>query len=230
MNVTEAQALADRIRSEMAKTIVGQASTGDLLLIALLARGHVLLEGPPGAAKTLMAQTFARTLGVGFGRIQFTPDLMPGDIIGSNIFNFQTSAFTLTRGPIFCDLLLADETMPAAQGLGVLGRVGVVGGHVLAHDGGGVAGDVEAGADPVLHAHADHGFGADAVPSPLLAADERLDLLDIVLVRHGLRNPLLAGHPPDGAFGGLPCDAGMTGNRVPMKSFCQTLQFRLVML
>jgi MoxR-like ATPase len=102
----------------MAKTIVGQASTVDLLLIALLARGHVLLEGPPGAAKTLMAQTFARTLGVGFGRIQFTPDLMPGDIIGSNIFNFQTSAFTLTRGPIFCDLLLADEinrTPPKTQ-------------------------------------------------------------------------------------------------------------------
>ena len=118
MNVTEAQALADRIRSEMAKTIVGQASTVDLLLIALLARGHVLLEGPPGAAKTLMAQTFAKTLGVGFGRIQFTPDLMPGDIIGSNIFNFQTSAFTLTRGPIFCDLLLADEinrTPPKTQ-------------------------------------------------------------------------------------------------------------------
>ena len=118
MNVTEAQALADRIRSEMAKTIVGQASTVDLLLIALLARGHVLLEGPPGAAKTLMAQTFARTLGVRFGRIQFTPDLMPGDIIGSNIFNFQTSAFTLTRGPIFCDLLLADEinrTPPKTQ-------------------------------------------------------------------------------------------------------------------
>ena len=118
MNVTEAQALADRIRSEMAKTIVGQASTVDLLLIALLARGHVLLEGPPGAAKTLMAQTFARTLGVRFGRIQFTPDLMPGDIIGSNIFNFQTSAFTLTPGPIFCDLLLADEinrTPPKTQ-------------------------------------------------------------------------------------------------------------------
>jgi MoxR-like ATPase len=118
VNVTEAQALADRIRSEMAKTIVGQASTVDLLLIALLARGHVLLEGPPGAAKTLMAQTFARTLGVRFGRIQFTPDLMPGDIIGSNIFNFQTSAFTLTPGPIFCDLLLADEinrTPPKTQ-------------------------------------------------------------------------------------------------------------------
>jgi MoxR-like ATPase len=118
VNVAEAQALADRIRSEMAKTIVGQSSTVDLLLIALLARGHVLLEGPPGAAKTLMAQTFARTLGVRFGRIQFTPDLMPGDIIGSNIFNFQTSVFTLTRGPIFCDLLLADEinrTPPKTQ-------------------------------------------------------------------------------------------------------------------
>ncbi len=118
MNVTEAQDLAGRIRSEMAKTIVGQADTVDLLLISLLAKGHILLEGPPGTAKTLMAQTFAQTLGVKFGRIQFTPDLMPGDIVGANIFNFQTSAFTLTRGPIFCDLLLADEinrTPPKTQ-------------------------------------------------------------------------------------------------------------------
>jgi MoxR-like ATPase len=67
------------------------------------------MEGPPGTAKTLLAQSFAATLGLQFGRIQFTPDLMPGDILGSNLFNFQTSQFTLTRGPIFCDLLLADE-------------------------------------------------------------------------------------------------------------------------
>ncbi|NBB16262.1 AAA domain-containing protein [Caulobacter sp. SLTY] len=118
MNVAEAQALATRIRGEVAKTVVGQADTIDLMLIALLAKGHILLEGPPGTAKTLLAQTFARTLGVSFGRIQFTPDLMPGDIVGANIFNFQTSAFTLTRGPIFCDLLLADEinrTPPKTQ-------------------------------------------------------------------------------------------------------------------
>jgi len=118
VNVAEAQALATRIRGEVAKTVVGQADTIDLMLIALLAKGHILLEGPPGTAKTLLAQTFARTLGVSFGRIQFTPDLMPGDIVGANIFNFQTSAFTLTRGPIFCDLLLADEinrTPPKTQ-------------------------------------------------------------------------------------------------------------------
>jgi MoxR-like ATPase len=79
------------------------------LLIALFSGGHVLLEGPPGTAKTFLAQCFAATVGLDFKRIQFTPDLMPGDITGSNIFNFQTSQFSLTRGPIFCDLLLSDE-------------------------------------------------------------------------------------------------------------------------
>ena len=65
---------------------------------ALLSKGHILLEGPPGLAKTLLAQAFARTLQLDFGRIQFTPDLMPGDVLGANVFNFQTSAFTLRRG------------------------------------------------------------------------------------------------------------------------------------
>ena len=118
MNVADVQALAERIRGETAKAVVGQSETIELMLIALLAKGHVLIEGPPGTAKTFLAQCFARTLGVRFGRIQFTPDLMPGDIIGSNLFNFQTSSFTLTRGPIFCDLLLADEinrTPPKTQ-------------------------------------------------------------------------------------------------------------------
>ena len=118
MNVADAQSLAEGVRKEIAKAVVGQADTIELMLIALLAKGHILLEGPPGTAKTFLAQSFARTLGVEFGRIQFTPDLMPGDIIGSNLFNFQTSAFTLTRGPIFCDLLLADEinrTPPKTQ-------------------------------------------------------------------------------------------------------------------
>jgi MoxR-like ATPase len=111
-------ALAADIRAEVAKGVVGQAETVEHLLIALLARGHVLLEGPPGTAKTFLAQCFAATLGLDFGRIQFTPDLMPGDILGSNLFNFQTSQFTLTRGPIFCNLLLADEinrTPPKTQ-------------------------------------------------------------------------------------------------------------------
>lgn len=117
-SLSDVRALADAIRAEVAKAIVGQAETVDHLLIALLAQGHVLLEGPPGTAKTFLAQTFAATLGLDFGRIQFTPDLMPGDILGSNLFNFQTSQFTLTRGPIFCDVLLADEinrTPPKTQ-------------------------------------------------------------------------------------------------------------------
>jgi MoxR-like ATPase len=118
VNVTEVKSLAHNIRYEVAKAIVGQDEAVELMLIALFCSGHVLLEGPPGTAKTFLAQCFARTLGLGFGRIQFTPDLMPGDILGSNLFNFQTSQFTLTRGPIFCDLLLADEinrTPPKTQ-------------------------------------------------------------------------------------------------------------------
>ncbi|VAV87556.1 MoxR protein [hydrothermal vent metagenome] len=118
MKIEELKALADNIRGEVAKAIIGQEEIVDHLLIALFSSGHVLLEGPPGTAKTFLAQCFAATLGLDFGRIQFTPDLMPGDIIGSNLFNFQTSKFTLTRGPIFCDLLLADEinrTPPKTQ-------------------------------------------------------------------------------------------------------------------
>ncbi len=118
MSLADVRSLADAIRTEVAKAVVGQADTVDGLLIALMAQGHVLLEGPPGTAKTFLAQCFAATLGLDFGRIQFTPDLMPGDILGSNLFNFQTSQFTLTRGPIFCDLLLADEinrTPPKTQ-------------------------------------------------------------------------------------------------------------------
>ncbi|WP_332660919.1 AAA family ATPase [Brevundimonas sp.] len=118
MDVNEVAAIAARIRTEIARAVVGQDPAVDLLLTALFAGGHVLLEGPPGTAKTLLAQSFARTVGLDYGRIQFTPDLMPGDIIGANLFNFQTSSFTLTRGPIFCELLLADEinrTPPKTQ-------------------------------------------------------------------------------------------------------------------
>jgi MoxR-like ATPase len=114
----EVQALAAEIRGEVAKAVVGQEATVELMLVALFAGGHILLEGPPGTAKTLVAHSFARAVGLEFGRIQFTPDLMPGDIIGANLFNFQTSTFTLTRGPIFTELLLADEinrTPPKTQ-------------------------------------------------------------------------------------------------------------------
>jgi MoxR-like ATPase len=118
MQLSEVQDLANRIRAEVAKAIVGQEETVDLLLTALFCGGHVLLEGPPGTAKTLLTQSLAASLALEFGRIQFTPDLMPGDIIGTNLFNFQTSSFTVVRGPVFCELLLADEinrTPPKTQ-------------------------------------------------------------------------------------------------------------------
>lgn len=118
MTLDDVRDLAGTIRAEVAKAVVGQDVVIDHLLTALFAGGHVLLEGPPGTAKTFLAQTFATALGLDYGRIQFTPDLMPGDILGSNLFNFQTSQFTLTRGPIFHELLLADEinrTPPKTQ-------------------------------------------------------------------------------------------------------------------
>ena len=118
MDAGDIRQLAGRIREEVGRALVGQVATVDLITTAVLSGGHILLEGPPGTAKTFMAQCFARVLGLQFGRVQFTPDLMPGDIIGGNIFNFQTSQFTLTRGPVFCELLLADEinrTPPKTQ-------------------------------------------------------------------------------------------------------------------
>jgi MoxR-like ATPase len=102
----------------MAKTVVGQTEAMNLVLVALIARGHILMEGVPGTAKTLMVKTLARTLDCDFKRVQFTPDLMPADIIGTNVFNLRDSSFELRRGPIFTDLLLADEvnrTPPKTQ-------------------------------------------------------------------------------------------------------------------
>ena len=118
MTLEQLRELADAIRTQVRKAIVGQDELIEQLLVAMVSEGHVLLEGPPGTAKTFLAQSFSTALGLDFGRIQFTPDLLPGDILGSNLFNFQTSQFTLTRGPIFCELLLADEinrTPPKTQ-------------------------------------------------------------------------------------------------------------------
>jgi len=110
--------VAANLRHQIHQVVVGQDDAIDLMLVSLLAGGHVLLEGVPGTAKTLLARTFARCLTLKFGRIQFTPDLMPGDIIGTNLFNFKTNEFVLTKGPIFTELLLADEinrTPPKTQ-------------------------------------------------------------------------------------------------------------------
>lgn len=118
MNVTDIKSLAERIRKEVGKAVIGQGDTVDLLLVSLFSSGHILLEGPPGTAKTLLAQCFSKAISLDFGRIQFTPDLMPGDVLGTNLFNFQTNEFSLTKGPIFTDLLLADEinrTPPKTQ-------------------------------------------------------------------------------------------------------------------
>jgi MoxR-like ATPase len=118
MELMTVREVAARLREQVHRVVVGQDHAIDLLLVALLCEGHVLLEGVPGVAKTLLARTFASGLSLAFGRVQFTPDLMPGDIIGTNLFNFQTNRFTLTKGPIFTQLLLADEinrTPPKTQ-------------------------------------------------------------------------------------------------------------------
>jgi MoxR-like ATPase len=118
MDVEPLVALRKRVSEQVGKTIVGQREAVDLLLVALLVDGHVLLEGVPGVGKTLLARTLAASLALDYSRIQFTPDLMPGDVIGANIFNFQSNAFVLTHGPIFTQLLLADEinrTPPKTQ-------------------------------------------------------------------------------------------------------------------
>ncbi len=107
--VAQLKDLKEAVMSETRKVIVGQDDALEGMLIALLAQGHVLLEGVPGTAKTLMVRAMAGALGLGFGRIQFTPDMMPSDILGTNVFEMKTGTFRLMRGPIFTELLLADE-------------------------------------------------------------------------------------------------------------------------
>src|SRR5271163_3921261 len=101
--------LIDHTRAEVAKVILGQQSVVDQALIVILARQHALIEGVPGIAKTLLVRTLARVLGCDVGRIQFTPDLMPADITGTNVFSLQRNEFALIKGPIFTSFLLADE-------------------------------------------------------------------------------------------------------------------------
>jgi MoxR-like ATPase len=109
MSVTDLQLLFQALRREADKVLVGLEEPFELLVIGLLTGGHVLLEGVPGTAKTLMAKTLAHLVQAKFGRIQFTPDLMPSDILGTSVFNMTTGQFNLKKGPIFTQILLADE-------------------------------------------------------------------------------------------------------------------------
>lgn len=107
-----------RVRTEVDKAVIGQAGTVTGLLVSLLARGHVLLEGVPGVAKTLVVRSFAKALGLDTKRVQFTPDLMPGDVTGSLIYDAKTGEFEFRAGPVFTQILLADEinrTPPKTQ-------------------------------------------------------------------------------------------------------------------
>jgi MoxR-like ATPase len=101
--------MASRLREQVSRVLVGQEEAVELLLVALFTRGHVLLEGVPGTAKTLMAKTLAHLVRAEYRRIQFTPDLMPSDVVGTVVFDMQASRFYLKRGPIFTQILLADE-------------------------------------------------------------------------------------------------------------------------
>ncbi len=110
--------IADRLRAQNSRVVMGMEGVIELMLVALLCEGHVILEGVPGTGKTLLARCFSRSLDLEYRRVQFTPDLMPADILGTNIFNFQKNEFILQRGPIFTEFLLADEinrTPPKTQ-------------------------------------------------------------------------------------------------------------------
>ena len=100
---------SDRVRAEVGKAVVGQEDVVDRMLVALLADGHVLLEGMPGLAKTLLVKSLGEAMDVDFERVQFTPDLLPSDVVGTMILQPQTAEFRVHRGPIFANLVLADE-------------------------------------------------------------------------------------------------------------------------
>lgn len=109
IDLSELQESVFQIKKQLQKVIVGQKEMIDLLLVALLANGHVLIEGVPGVAKTITAKLLSKTLNVEFSRIQFTPDLMPSDILGTSVFNVKTSEFEFKKGPIFSNMILIDE-------------------------------------------------------------------------------------------------------------------------
>src|SRR5512137_204880 len=109
MNTEKLKEVLARARHETGKVIIGQHEVIEKALIAIFTGNHALIEGVPGVAKTLLVRTLAHVLGCDFARIQFTPDLMPADIIGTNVFNLQRNEFSLIKGPIFTSFLLADE-------------------------------------------------------------------------------------------------------------------------
>ena len=109
LDLTEFSARVGQLRNHISTIIVGQERNVDLLLTCILADGHVLLEGVPGVAKTLLARTVSRLIGAQFRRIQFTPDLMPSDVIGTNVFNVKSGEFNFHEGPVFSDIVLVDE-------------------------------------------------------------------------------------------------------------------------
>ena len=108
MPLSQTRRHADAILDEVERAVVGKRPTLELLLAGMLADGHILLEDYPGVAKTLIARSFSEAIGVSFTRIQFTPDLLPGDVTGSSIYDARTTQFEFRPGPIFANLLLAD--------------------------------------------------------------------------------------------------------------------------
>lgn len=109
IDLSKLQEAVSKIKSELGKVIIGQHDMIELLIISILANGHSLIEGVPGVAKTITAKLLARTMNVDFNRIQFTPDLMPSDILGTSVFNVKTSEFEFKKGPLFSNLVLIDE-------------------------------------------------------------------------------------------------------------------------
>ncbi len=109
IDLSKLKTAVEQIKAELSKIIIGQENFMDLLLVALLSNGHVLIEGVPGVAKTITAKLLSKTIETGFSRIQFTPDLMPSDILGTSILNMKTSEFEFKKGPIFSNFILIDE-------------------------------------------------------------------------------------------------------------------------
>lgn len=109
IDLTQFAARIEELRQQISQVVVGQSENIDLLLTAVLANGHVLLEGVPGVAKTLLARLLSKLIDAKFSRVQFTPDLMPSDVLGTNVFNMKTSDFDFHAGPVFADIVLVDE-------------------------------------------------------------------------------------------------------------------------